>query len=102
MAKAKTSGQPDLPGVEGEGVVPVSIADIDKAIGKYERAKEKRCAESPKEIGAKQELRALLHTHRAALPVNGDGQPFYRSEGVDYCLEETLKRRRCDDGSGDE
>lgn len=101
MAKAKEK-QPDLPGVEGDGVAPVRIKEIDQAITKYERAKEKRCAESPKEVAAKQSLRALLHENRDNLSLNEDGQRFYRSEGVDYILEESLRRRKVDDGSGDE
>ncbi len=98
MAKAKQS---DLPGVEGEGVAPLKIDEVEKAVTKYERAKEKRCAESPKEVAAKQALRTVSHENRDKLPTNEDGERFYRSEGVDYILEESLRRRKVDEG-GDE
>lgn len=84
----------ELPGMEGEGVAALEIEEIDKAIAKYQRKKEARCTASPGEIAAKQDLRDLLHKHRAKLPVNGDGVPFYRSEDRDYLLEEKLKVRK--------
>lgn len=99
--KPKATKTPDLPGVTGEGVSPLSIPALAKLVDKYERAKEKRCLASPSEITAKRELAAELHAHLDKLPVNEDGQRFYRHEGVDYILEEKLKRRAADDGSAD-
>lgn len=96
--KTKT---PDLPGVTGPGVAPLVISSISKLVEKYERAKDKRCQASPTEISAKRELAAELHAHLDELPKNEDGQRFYRHEGVDYILEEKLKRRAADDGSQD-
>lgn len=75
---------------------------MEKCINKYERKKEARCAASPDEIAAKRELFATLHAHAAELPVNGEGQKYYRFDSVDYILEEKLKRRAADDGSDDE
>lgn len=92
---------PEL-GLEGAGVSPLAIPAIDKAVSKYERAKDKRCQASPGEIAAKQELSALLHQHRDELPRNEAGEHFYRHDGKDYILEEKLKCRKVDDGSGDE
>jgi len=92
----------DLPGVEGEGVAPLKIQAIDKAISKYQKKKEARCLASPDEIAAKNEVRQLLHQHREGLPVNGDGLPFYRYDDRDYVLEEKLKIRKVDDGSEDD
>jgi len=43
-----------------------------------------------------------LHKHRDELPVDGEGNPFYRSGDRDYFLEEKLKVVKVDDGSGDE
>jgi hypothetical protein len=94
-----------LPGMSGEGVAPLSIASIDKAIDKYEQKKEQRCKASPGEIAAKQELLALLHKNRDKLPLNDDGHAFYRYEQVDYVLEETMKRKKVaseGDGAGEE
>lgn len=100
--KSKKTHTPDLPGVVGKGVSHVKITAIDKAASKYEGKKEKRCQASPGEIAAKNELKELLHTHRDQLSVNAEGLKFYRFEGVDYILEETLKRRSADEGSDGE
>ena len=92
----------DLPGVEGEGVSPLKIPDLDRAIVKYERKKEARCQASPDELAAKKELRDCLHEHRDELPKTSDGVPFYRYDERDYLLEEKLKVRKVDDGSEDD
>jgi len=89
---------PELPGVEGEGVAPLKIPEIDKAINKYQRKKEARCAVSPDEIAAKNELRAKLHEFRDRLPKNAAGVPFYRYDDRDYLLEEKLKVQVVDEG----
>lgn len=87
---------PELTGMTGPGVEPfsVSLPSIDKAIAKYEQHKEARCKMSPKEVAAKGELLDLLHKNREKLPLNGDGNHYYRLEGVDYVLEEKLKRTK--------
>lgn len=92
---------PDLPGVKGEGVSPLSIPDLNKAINKYQKKKDARCEASPDELAAKKEVRQLLHQYRDQLPVTGDDVPFYRYDGKDYLLEEKLKVRTVDEG-GDE
>lgn len=97
-----TSKQEPLPGVEGPGVSLLTIEEVDKAIRKYERKKEARCAASPDEIAAKNELKATLHAHRDKLPLNEAGVPFYRSsDNVDYLLEEKLRRVKVDTGDDD-
>lgn len=88
----------ELPGMKGPGVEIPSIKAIDNAISKYEDAKERRCKMSPREVAAKGELLEVLHKNRDKLPLNEDGHPFYRAEGVDYVLEETLKRSKAQDG----
>jgi hypothetical protein len=103
MAKAKKTGTDDLPGMTGKGVVGVVIPSLTKAINSYERKKEARCQVSPAEVSAKREVLALLHKHRDELPVTPEGQRFYRHDGVDYILEEVMKRRtadEADDGKG--
>lgn len=92
----------ELPGMEGPGVEVLEIAEVDKAISKYQRKKEARCQVSPGEIEAKRELRAALHKHRDKLPVTAEGVPFYRSDGRDYFLEEKLTVRKVEDASDDE
>lgn len=89
-------------GLTGPGVEAVEIPEIEKAISKYQRLKEARCVASPPEIAAKTALRTLLHQHRDKLPVNGDGTPFYRSDGRDYVLEEKLKVRKVETADDDD
>jgi len=98
---AKTNTEP-LPFTPAPGVAPLSIPEVDKAVAKYERLKEKRCEASPGEIAAKQELKKILGDNRLKLPQNEDGLRFYRKDGVDYILEETLKRRADDEAGGEE
>lgn len=98
MAKKKKDRTTELPGMTGHGIESVKIAEIDKAVNRYERKKEEWTRTSPGVIDAKRELRTLLHEHREKLPVNGDGEPFYRHDGVDYTLKETLTRSEADDG----
>ena len=93
----------ELPGVTGKGVEPLSIKEIDAAISKYEKKKEARCNESPGEVEAKKNLRAVLHKHREELLVGENGERYYRLDDVDYVLEEVLKRRKVsDDETGKE
>ena len=99
MPKTKTE---DLPLDPTPGVGPLSFPEIDKAVAKYERLKEKRCEASPGEIAAKLELKKILGDHRLKLPQNEDGLRFYRKDGVDYILEETLKRRAADEAGKEE
>lgn len=92
----------ELPGVEGEGVSPLEIPEVDKAIAKYQKKKDARVAESPGELVAKRELKAILHQHRDQLPKNADGVPFYRYDDRDYLLEEKLKVKAVSDDVDDD
>lgn len=87
-----------IPFKEQAGVTPLKIAALDKAIEKYEDAKEKRCKASPGEIAAKGDLLEILHKNREKLPQNEDGAYYYRRDGVDYVLEESLKRKKVSSG----
>lgn len=91
----------ELPEMHGKGVEVPSIKPIDNAIESYESEKDKRCKISPREIAAKGKLSELLHKNRDKLPLNEDGNPFYRYNGVDYTLEEKLKRSKVA-GAGEE
>lgn len=92
----------ELPGMEGPGVELLEIAEVEKAITKYQRKKEARCQVSPGEIEAKRELRDALHKHRAKLPVTKEGIPFYRHDDRDYFLEEKLKVRKVESAEDDD
>jgi hypothetical protein len=92
----------EMPGLTGKGVELLSIKAIDNAISKYEDAKERRCKMSPREVAAKGELLEVLHKNRDKLPLNEDWHPFYRADGVDYVLQEMLKRSKAQDGPDEE
>jgi hypothetical protein len=96
LPDAPKNKTPSLPTMTGPGVETPKIPALDKFIRKYESAKEKRCAESPGEVAAKKELQYALHQQRASLPINSEGEPFYRSEEFerDYILSEKMKMKK--------
>jgi hypothetical protein len=96
--KKKDHTTEELPAMEGAGIAPLVIPELDRAVSKYEREKNKRCEASPGEIASKRELTKLLTAHAGELHVNEDGHRFYRTDGVDYIIEEKMKRRKADDG----
>lgn len=98
MARKKKDDTDSIPFTPAPGVTPVKIESIEKAITRYERKKEIRCNATPDEVAAKNDLLEELHKNRDKLPKREDGTPFYRCDGVDYELEESLKRRKVDSG----
>lgn len=95
LGKLRTA---ELDGMTGKGVEVLVLPSLDKAIEKYEQKKEARCKVSPAEVAAKDELLKTLHANRDKLPKNDDGNFYYRYEGVDYVLEESLKRKKVSSG----
>lgn len=85
--KTSTSKIVELPGVEGPGVSPVSIAEIDKLAEKYTTEKDKRCRLTPKEVAAKGALIDAIHKHEKKLGRNPDGNITYRYNDVDFVLK---------------
>jgi hypothetical protein len=74
MAKPKVI---DLPGIEGKGVAPLRIADVDKLAEAYVRERDKRLKMTPREVAAKQNLIAALHAHDKEIR-QSDGKLVYR------------------------
>jgi hypothetical protein len=103
MAKKKKNNAvaQELPNVTGVGVEPLVIPDLDKAIAKYEKHKDARCAETPNEIASKKEMKFKLQQHRNELP-KIDGKPFYRYQDRDYILDEKLTIKHVVDDTDDE
>jgi hypothetical protein len=99
MAKKPST---ELPLGAAPGVAPLKIPLIAKAVEEYETAKRERCNASPGEIAAKQKLKGLLVANRDKLPLNELGLRYYRHEGVDYVLEEVLKRHTAEASGGDD
>lgn len=80
MPKTKAK-QPDLPGVTGEGVSPLSIPEIDKAAEKYIRERDKRKEISPKEKEAKDNLIDTIEKNLDKLVPDSEGTIIYTYEG---------------------
>jgi hypothetical protein len=78
MAKAKTQ---ELPGVEGPGVSPVSITEIEDLADKYADARDKRMKLTTKEVEAKTNLLAALHAHEKEIGKDGEGAIRYVYNG---------------------
>lgn len=85
----------ELPGVVGKGVEIVKIPELDKAIRKWEKHKDARCAETPNEVAAKKDVIAEFHKHEEKLPKDSEGNLIYRMDDDMYIIKrgkETLKK----------
>jgi len=85
---------PELPGVSGPGVSPISIPAVDTAAAAYVRERDKRMAESKRETAAKQKLVDLLHEHAKEIGTDKNGEIVYRYDDFVVSLKpgkETLK-----------
>jgi hypothetical protein len=103
MPKPKNT---DLPGIEGAGVAPVRIPEIDQLAEKYVRERDKRCAMTPKEIAAKQALMDAIHTHADQIGRDAGGVIRYHYDDSVVTLapgKEKLKvTAASEDGEGGE
>lgn len=70
--------QDDLPGVEGPGTGTVKIPELETAVDKYVRERDKRCEMTPKEKAAKLEVIELLIKHKDEIGVDNNGEIVYR------------------------
>jgi len=69
--------QDELPAIEGIGVAPIKIPEIDVLVDAYVKEKDKRMKQTPKEIAAKEELIDAMHLHADKLEQD-DGTLLYR------------------------
>jgi len=74
----------ELPGIIGKGVEIVKIPELDKALRKWEKHKEARCAETPHEVSAKQDAIAEFHKHEDKIPKDSEGNLIYRMGDLVY------------------
>ena len=72
----------DLPGIEGAGVAPVRIAEIDDLAERYIKERDKRCAMTPKELAAKSNLTDAMHRHAEELGRDSDGVIRYQYDDL--------------------
>ena len=96
--KAKRKKQTELP-IEGPGVAPVRIKELDDAVLTYVNARDRRMQLTEKEIEAKRDLIHLMHKHEEKLGRDGDGVLRYKYEDEDFVAElkpgdETLKVKK--------
>jgi hypothetical protein len=71
----------DLPGVEGPGVAPVSIPEIETLADEYVVARDRRMKLTEKEVDAKQKLSTALHKHADTIGKNEAGEIKYVYRG---------------------
>jgi hypothetical protein len=65
--------------IEGKGVAPVAIPEIDKLADAYIKERDKRLKQTPREVAAKGRLIDALHKHTDKLR-NPDGDIVYRMD----------------------
>jgi hypothetical protein len=80
-AKPPTPSTGDLPGVEGPGVAPKSIPEIEELADKYVVARDARMRATDKEVDAKTKLADSLHKHAEEIGKNEAGEIKYVYRG---------------------
>lgn len=103
--KKETPEPQELPEMEGAGVGRVKIAEIDRLARKYNKLKEERCAITPSECAAKQELIEAIDRH--ADEIGKDAEGVVRYYAGDWRIEltpgkRTLRVSTSDDGGEEE
>jgi hypothetical protein len=78
--------QDELPAIEGIGVAPLRIPELDALAEAYVKERDKRMKQTPKEIAAKEELIDALHLHADRLEQE-DGTLLYRYGDMRVTLE---------------
>lgn len=71
--------------MEGPGVAPVRIKEVDELAEDYVKERDKRCRQTPKEVAAKTKLIEALHKHADA--IGRDTQGVLRYEFDDFVIE---------------
>lgn len=97
----------DLPGMEGPGVVQVSIPSLDEAVVDYVAERDRRCAITPEEVRKKSRLMDLMHgaEKNGELKRDPKGVLRYRHDSMIVEIrpgKESLKVVNDDQGGGDE
>lgn len=91
-AKKPVDGNdPNALGLEGPGVAVVRIASVTKKINLYEGIKNERCALTPKEVAAKQDVITEMEKHADKLRDPNTGRLVYHLEDNRYVEIEPAK-----------
>jgi hypothetical protein len=89
--KTKDGLDPNALGLTGKGVEVVRIASVTKKINLYEGIKNERCALTPKEVAAKQDVIAEMEKHADKLRDPNTGRLVYHLEDNRYVEIEPAK-----------
>ena len=78
--------QTELPAIEGVGVAPIRIPELDALAEAYIKERDKRMKQTPKEAAAKEELIDAMHENADKL-LQPDGTLLYRYADMRVTLE---------------
>jgi hypothetical protein len=70
--------QEDLGGMEGPGIAPVKIKEIDKHVALYTAARDEHGQVTEKLTNAKKLLIEVMHKHEAEITKDANGELIYR------------------------
>src|SRR5437899_4326500 len=76
--KTNMSKKQDELKIEGIGVSPVRIKEVDAALDEYIPIKEKRCTLTPKEVAAKEKVMEKMRKNADKIGADGEGALVYR------------------------
>jgi NAD(P)H-hydrate repair Nnr-like enzyme with NAD(P)H-hydrate dehydratase domain len=85
MAK-KTKKNSELPGIEGPGVSPIHIDELEELAAKYVKERDKRLVLTPREVEAKRELGNAMRKYEKDLR-QPDGRLVYRFDEQEIIVE---------------
>jgi hypothetical protein len=94
--KIMTKKNAELPGIEGVGVAPVSIEEIDQLVDAYVLRRDARMERTRQEVEAKQKLITALHANVDKIGKDNTGAIIYRHQDLIVTLragKEELKVR---------
>jgi hypothetical protein len=91
--------------MKGPGVEIIRIPEIDKLAEAYVIQRDKRCAETPREIAAKDKLIDAIHKNKDKIGVDSNGEVVYRYDDMIVTLKpgkEVLKVKAVREAGEDE
>lgn len=77
-----TTKPTELPGIEGPGVAPVAIEEIDQLVDAYVLRRDARMERTRQEVDAKSKLIIALHANVDKIGKDKDGAIVYRHQDL--------------------
>lgn len=81
--------QPDLNGIEGEGVAHVRIPEVDEAAASYVRFRDRRMELTKKEVESKDKLIEVMHENEDKIGKDASGAMRYVFDETEVILRPT-------------